>query len=318
MIKSLSIPSFQTKTGYTIDLTVTYQVFGKELGTAPVVLVNHALTGNSKITGNNGWWRELIGKEKLIDTDRYAVLAFDIPGNGSNDFIIENYRDFTTRDIAKIFMQGLKKLGITSLYAAIGGSLGGAVAWEMAARYPSLIKNLIPIASDWKATDWLIGNCLVQDQILNNSSAPIHDARLHAMLCYRSPESFKKKFNRTTNKELSIFNVESWLLHHGEKLQKRFQVASYKLMNHLIATIDISRESNSFLKSASAITSSIYMVSVDSDLFFTAKEDIETFEALSKIKKNVFHKTIRSIHGHDAFLIEYQQLTILLEEIFKI
>ena len=298
-------------------IPLTYRIYGQPLHSAPIVLVNHALTGNSEVSGKLGWWRELIGEAKLIDTRIYTVLAFDIPGNGSTDFIIENYKDFTARDIAILFSRGLKELDISSLHTAIGGSLGGAIAWEMAALYPKVIKNLIPIASDWKATDWLMANCLIQDQILNNSSEPIHDARLHAMLCYRSPQSFKAKFNRTINKEKEIFNVESWLFHHGEKLQERFQLQAYKLMNQLLASIDISKERSSFLEVAGNIESNIHIISVNSDLFFTETEDRETYDVLSVVKDNIFHKTIKSIHGHDAFLIEFEQLSKLLKEVFK-
>ncbi|NAS29415.1 alpha/beta fold hydrolase [Flavobacteriaceae bacterium R38] len=317
-LQHIEILDYTTQKGVVYNrIPLSYQVFGQSLGEAPIVLVNHALTGNSEVTGDSGWWKALIGDKKLIDTNTYSVLAFNIPGNGYDNFTIENYKDFVARDIAEIFVLGLKKLNIASLFAAIGGSLGGGIAWEIAASYPSLIENLIPVASDWKSTDWLMANCLIQDQILNNSSQPIHDARLHAMLCYRSPKSFKTKFNRSLNEELKIFNVESWLLHHGKKLQGRFQVSSYKLMNHLLATIDISRDRGSFLEVASGIKSDIHIVSVDSDLFFTPEEDKEAFLALSKVKTNIFHKTITSIHGHDAFLIEFEQLTNVLKEVFK-
>jgi homoserine acetyltransferase len=72
--------------------------------------------------------------------------------------------------------------------------------------------------------DWLMANCQIQEQFLLNSSNPVHDARMHAMLCYRTPESFNSRFQRSKNKELTLFNVENWLLHHGDILQKRFQI----------------------------------------------------------------------------------------------
>ena len=132
------------------------------------------------------------------------------------------------------FLEGLENLKVKQLYAIIGGSVGGGIAWEMAGLNPKITKHLIPVASDWKATDWLIANCFLQEQILKNSSKPIEDARIHAMLCYRSPESFKEKFQRTKVQNSDIFNIESWLNHHGDKLQKRFQLSSYKLMNQLL------------------------------------------------------------------------------------
>ena len=188
----------------------------------------------------------------------------------------------------------------------------------MAALSPNIAENLIPIACDWKSSDWLLANTRLQHQILNNSSSPIHDARIHAMLCYRSPKSFEKKFNRSLNEDLKIFNVESWLLHHGSKLQKRFQLSSYKLMNHLLSTIDITRDTEKeFEDIASKINGIYYIVSVDSDLFFTDSQNRNTFYKLCKVKDNVFFKTIKSDHGHDAFLIEFPKLVNLLSNIFS-
>ncbi|GGE99041.1 homoserine O-acetyltransferase [Flavobacterium limi] len=279
-------------------------------------MVNHALTGNAQVTGENGWWNDLIGEGKTVDTNKYSVLAFNVPGNGSDSFSIENYQDFVARDVARIFLKGIETLQIKELYAIIGGSVGGGIAWEMLALAPNITKNLIPIATDWKSTDWMIANCFLQEQILNNSSKPIEDARIHAMLCYRSPESFKEKFQRTINQDLLIFNIESWLAHHGKKLQKRYQLSSYKLMNQLLKTIDITRNSEDFETLLSKTTATIHIIAIDSDLFFTPKENLETYNELKKFKENVFYSEINSVHGHDAFLIEYKQLDNLLAAIF--
>ena len=314
---SITLQNFTTESGvFYAALNLSFQVFGLELHTAPIVLVNHALTGNSQVVGSTGWWNDLIGANKTIDTTKYTILAFNVPGNGFDDFIIENYSDFTTRDIARIFIEGINFLEIKKTYAIIGGSVGGGIAWEMVALEPKITQHLIPIATDWKSTDWLIANCFLQEQILKNSSKPIEDARTHAMLCYRTPESFASKFQRTTNEELAIFNVESWLLHHGEKLQKRFQISSYKMMNQLLKTIDITRNRASFEEITSKIEAEIHIVGINSDLFFTANENIATYEELKKYKNNVTYQEIVSIHGHDAFLIEYKQLHNLLQDIF--
>ena len=314
---SITLQNFTTESGaFYAALNLSFQVFGLELHTGPIVLVNHALTGNSQVMGSTGWWNDLIGANKTIDTTKYTIIAFNVPGNGFDDFIIENYSDFTTRDIARIFIEGINFLEIKKTYAVIGGSVGGGIAWEMVALEPKITQHLIPIATDWKSTDWLIANCFLQEQILNNSSKPIEDARTHAMLCYRTPESFASKFQRTTNEELAIFNVESWLLHHGEKLQKRFQISSYKMMNQLLKTIDITRNRDSFEEITSKIEADIHIIGINSDLFFTANENIATYEELKKYKNNVTYQEIVSIHGHDAFLIEYKQLHNLLQDIF--
>ena len=314
---TLTIQNFTTESGaFYATINLSYHLFGPALHTAPIVLVNHALTGNSQVVGLKGWWNVLIGENRTIDTNKYTILAFNVPGNGFDDTIIENYLDFTARDVARLFIEGLKALQINQLFAIIGGSVGGGIAWEIAALEPKIAQHLIPIATDWKSTDWLIANCFLQEQILNNSAKPIEDARIHAMLCYRTPESFKAKFDRTINEELAVFNIESWLSHHGEKLQKRFQLSAYKLMNQLLKTIDIARDRESFLAVASQIEADIHIIGINSDLFFTVKENKETYEELKKHKNNVTFQEIDSIHGHDAFLIEYKQLDQLLKGVF--
>ena len=317
-LEHIKIKDFTTEAGAKIpELNLSYQVFGKELGTAPVVLINHALTGNSEVAGKNGWWQDIVGKEKAIDIDVYTVLSFNIPGNGFDEFLIDNYKDFIARDVAKLFLEGLSTLKIKQLFALIGGSLGGGIAWEMVVLNNQLTQHFLPIATDWKSTDWLIANCQIQEQFLVNSSNPVHDARMHAMLCYRTPESFKERFHRSKNEDSAIFNVESWLLHHGKKLQERYQLSSYKLMNQLLKTIDVTVGSKKDIAILDQIDANIHIIGVDSDLFFTAEENRETHKKLALTKANVTYNEINSVHGHDAFLIEYNQLEKIIEPIFN-
>lgn len=317
-LQYIQILDFLTENQTSIsELILSFQLFGKPLGTAPIVLINHALTGNSNISGENGWWSQLVGKDKVVDTKRYTILVFNIPGNGYDGVLLENYKDFIAKDIAKLFLIGLEKLDVNQLFAIIGSSLGGGIAWEMAVLNPSLSKHLIPIATDWKSTDWLIANCRIQEQFLENSKHPIHDARMHAMLCYRSPQSFKHKFNRTINNELDVFNVESWLLHHGKKLQERFQLSAYKLMNQLLKTIDVTKNTDNVEEVLKRIKANIHLIAVDSDTFFIAEENKNTFKLLKSLRVSVSYSIIASIHGHDAFLIEYEKLNHILKPIFK-
>ena len=316
-IRTISIKNFKTHSGAIYPkINLYYQQFGRQIGKAPIVLVNHSLTGDANLTGEGGWWTEIIGKGKIIDTDKYTILGFNIPGNGVKGQIFNKPEDFHTGDIASLFLLGLSNLKIKKLYALIGGSIGGGIAWEMAAISKDITKFLVPVAADWKANDWIIANTFLQKRIIENSKQPLQDARIHAMLTYRTPQSFENRFGRTLNKEQGIFNIESWLIYHGEKLQKRFQLKAYIMMNHLLSSINIEREGEIALNIIKNIKSEIHMVAIDSDLFFTPIEDQKTFNSCKKVKKNIYYHEIKSLHGHDAFLIESQSMEKILSKIF--
>ena len=194
-LNRIIIRNYTTQSGTLFpEIELSYEVFGSEdrLRTHGI-LVTHALTGNSNVAGNGGWWANFVGYQKGIDLNHYAVIAFNIPGNGYglNPQLFDNYRQLSTRDIAHLFYQGLQQLQIERLYAIVGGSLGGVLAWELAIEYPNLAELIVPIGADYKITDWILAHNKVQEQILENSSNPLHDARMMAMMFYRTPQSCK-------------------------------------------------------------------------------------------------------------------------------
>jgi homoserine O-acetyltransferase len=318
MLNSLKIEQFKTHNSSSYgSIPLSYETFGRPLGTAPIVLVNHALTGNSSVVGKHGWWKDLIGEDKCIDTSQYSILAFNIPGNGYDGFLIDNYEDFSVFDVAKLFLKGLELLKINSLFAVIGGSLGGSVTWQMAVLRPELTEHIIPIASDWKATDWVLAQCRIQKQLLENSSQPLEDARMHAMTFYRTPQSLTAKFDRTKQLGSKNYDVENWLQSHGEKLQKRFHLKAYKLMNHLLTTTNVTDGTRDFIDSAKRIKGAIHLIGIDSDQFYLNEEINRSYLTLSEFKSNISFSEINSIHGHDGFLIEFDQLTEMLKDIFQ-
>ena len=87
-LKKLNIENYVSENGTSFNIELSYEVFGKPIGSAPIVLVNHALTGNSSVCGKHGWWNHIVGNNKLIDLNRYTVLAFNFPGNGYDGFLI--------------------------------------------------------------------------------------------------------------------------------------------------------------------------------------------------------------------------------------
>ncbi|MCY1659992.1 alpha/beta fold hydrolase [Chryseobacterium sp. SL1] len=303
--------SYRTDSQKEYNIPLSYQLFGKDLFSAPIILVNHALTGNSNVSGEKGWWKQLIGEHQVIDTDQYTVLCFNIPGNGFDDFFIDECEDFTPSDIANIFLKGLEILNIKSLHAIIGGSLGGGIGWEMLVKKPHLAEIFIPVACDFKTHDWLHAQCLVQKFLLNQNDEPLQKARIHAMLCYRTPESLNNRFQNRYSEEKQRLESEDWLVYHGKALNERFSLKSYRLMNHLLMNINANEEH------LEKIQARMHMISVDTDLFFPASEIRMCFEKLKEKNKDVFYHEITSVHGHDAFLMEYKQLNTIIKNILK-
>lgn len=301
--------SYRTDSQKEYNIPLSYQLFGKDLFSAPIILVNHALTGNSNVSGEKGWWKQLVGEHQIIDTEQYTVLCFNIPGNGFDDFFIDEYEDFTPSDIANIFLKGLEILSIKSLHAIIGGSLGGGIGWEMLVKKPHLAEIFIPVACDFKTHDWLHAQCLVQKFLLNQHDEPLQKARIHAMLCYRTPESLNNRFQNRYSEEKQRLESEDWLVYHGKALNERFSLKSYKLMNHLLMNINANEEH------LEKIQVRMHMISVDTDLFFPASEIRKCFEKLKEKNKDVFYHEITSVHGHDAFLMEYKQLNTIIKNI---
>lgn len=313
MLNYISIPYIQNYRGEVYqNIRLSYEVAGPQLGTAPIVLVCHALTGNSHVAGEDGWWATLIGKGRTIDTDKYSVLAFNIPGNAYDGVECEDPLRYDVRDVAKLFLEGLRLLGVESVYTIIGASLGGGVAWTLAMLAPSLATQLIPVACDYRASDWLLAQTLVQQNILDHSTNPIEDARIHAMLCYRSPESLNQRFRNQDTRVAGKYDVVSWLEYHGDTLRKRFRLSAYHVMTFLTSSIRAAEEVSELAR----IDADIHLISIDSDLLFTHSRAEALYQQLAPLKSNTTLGVIRSVHGHDAFLIEYPQLCALLAPYF--
>lgn len=315
-IRTIDLQNFTLEKGKQQELiSLSYQIVGQPIGTAPVIVVNHSLTGNSNVCGRNGWWNGIIGESKTIDTNTYTIITFNIPGNGYNeneDDVITNYRDFTIRDIATIFWEGLFTLKVNSLFAVIGGGLGGVIAWEMAAIQPNRIENLIPIATDWKTTDRIISNVLIQDQLLNNSEDPIVDARYYANLYFKNTEYVNQLFRRTNLESSSINAVEKCIL-----TKNKCQISGYRLMNFIQKSNDLCRNRTDFKTVMSAIKATIYLIGIDTDGMYSVDENRSTFLKLRKIKSNVFYHEIESDFGQDAYLKESETIANFLQPIFK-
>jgi len=294
-----------------VGLTLSYKTYGRAKGEGETVLVLHALTGNSNVTGDDGWWKDVVGYDKTIDLNQYHVVAINIPGNGSNGQKVDDIERYDSYLISWLIADTLQNEGYFKIDLAFGVSLGGGLLWELIIDNPTWIAKAFVIAAHWKSSPWLRGITHTQNEILEHSANPIEDARKMAMLFYRSPEGFEQKFTRSSQ-------AKGWLNYHGEALRSRFTKEAYQLMNHLLGNINAVEGYRSFSDAILPVSTVIIQVGINSDILFSASDNRKTHFELVTLGKLTYYEEIDSVHGHDAFLIENEQLEIIINRHIKI
>jgi len=291
-----------------------------------VILICHALTGSSNA---KDWLYGLFESDGFIDLDRHFVLCINNLGScyGStgptsvSPLTDKPYQaDFpkiTIRDIVKHQQLLLDHLGIKGIELAIGGSMGGMVALEFGLM-DSRIQSLALLAMGKFHTPWAIGISHAQrkaicadehwqDGFYDPKIPPqkgLSAARALAMITYRSPHNYEHKFRRDFNSTKDQFEVESYLDYQGEKLCSRFDANSYVTLTKAMDTHDVSRNRGSFIEVLGSLTIPCLILGIDSDILYPIAEQKELAELIS----NCEFKEIQSNYGHDAFLIEFDQI----------
>ena len=240
------------------NVNLRYETYGS-LNEAKnnAILIFHALSGDAHICGYHnendpkpGWWSDMVGPGKYIDTDKYFVICSNVLGGCSgstgprsiNPDTGKMYNmDFpviTIRDMVKAQHALIKHLGIERLLAVVGGSMGGMQALEWAVNYPEMVQSVLPIATTTQlsaqgiAFNWVSREAIKYDPNFNNgeySLANVPDkglatARMLAHITYLSDESMGRKFGRGLQKSENYsfnfdydFQVESYLEHQGRR-----------------------------------------------------------------------------------------------------
>ncbi len=303
------VPEYLTRHFSDKACEISYQWIGNINKVKPVVLILHALTGNSSVTGENGWWKQLVGTSKIIDTDKYNILSIDTLGNGfatDTHLHIHSVEKITVNDIAKINLWLLNELQLKTNISIIGGSLGGAIAWEMWKENPELFDKLISIGANPFEDHWIKAITFLQNDLLQNDQG-YEQARMWSMLFYRNALGIDDKFKSSNQ------TIENWLVYHGNSLKKRFSKKSYQIMNHLLGSIGKGSSKEQYIKAAHKSNTQIVVVSISSDWLFHPQHQIDWANELAKSYRNVTHHSLESTHGHDAFLIEFEKLGKILE-----
>ncbi|SEH96334.1 homoserine O-acetyltransferase [Paenimyroides aquimaris] len=292
------------------DCEISYQWICIDNEPKPTLVILHALTGNSTVSGKDGWWNEIVGENKTINCNKYNILSIDTLGNGyatNTHLHIHSIENITVNDVAKINLWLLDELQLTTVHSLIGGSLGGAIAWEMWKEKPVFFQQLISIGAHPLENHWIKGITFLQKNLLQKNESGYEQARMWSMLFYRNALGVDSKFNQSSQ------SIENWLTYHGASLKARFSEKSYEIMNHLLGAIGKGSYREQFLNAAQKSTTQIVVISISSDWLFHPQHQIEWIEAIKQVHKNITHHSLESVHGHDAFLIEFEKLGRIIE-----
>jgi len=313
------------------------------------ILICHALTGDqyvasrNPVTGKPGWWEIMIGAGKPIDTDRYFVISVNILGGclGSTGPASINpatgrawgleFPVITVGDMVKAQARLIDHLGIDTLFAVVGGSMGGMQVLEWAARYKDRVFAAMPIATAPRHSaqniafhevgrqavmadpDWLAGSYFEEDRTPRRGLAV---ARMAAHITYLSEDALERKFGRNlqdrAGKTFSFsadFQVESYLRHQGSTFVDRFDANSYLYITRAMDYFDLAADSDGKLAKAFEGTRTRFcVISFTSDWLYPTRESREIVQALNAVAANVSFVEIESDKGHDAFLLDEPEL----------
>ena len=333
-------------------VTVAYETYGRLNANGDnAVLVCHALTGSAHAAGEapghpggaTGWWDPMIGPGRAFDTDEMFVVCPNILGScyGTTGPVSLNpsrglpygksFPRVTVRDMVRVQHALLSSLGVRSLLTVTGGSLGGMQALEWALMYPAMVRSLIPIATASRHSPWCIGlNDIARQAIMldpawqngdyrpgEGPKAGLSLARQIAMVSYRSDRSFMARFGRDRRQgdDLryepgNLFQVESYLRYQGEKLVARFDAHSYIVITRAMDWHDVGQGRGGADAALARIIAPALCVGISTDVLYPVHEQ----QALARAIPGAVYRELDSPHGHDAFLIEFEQLSTHVRE----
>lgn len=293
-----------------------------------------------KAAESPGWWNSIIGPGKPLDTNKYCIISSNILGScyGTTGPLNRNpatgkkyaadFPDITIRDMIRLQKALIDYLGIEKLQLVLGGSLGGMQVLEWALMYPQTVQRIMPIATSAQHSAWAIGlNEAARLAIKNDpewqngyySTQPkkgLALARMVAMLSYRSQPSYQERQGRNQAKPYKQDNdylfdnqkqdyaMQSYLHYQGEKLVDRFDANTYITISNAMDNHDVCRDRGNLKDTLGSIKAKTVCVGINSDLLYPADEQQE----IAGLIPGAEYKEINSIHGHDAFLIEFDQV----------
>ena len=293
-----------------------------------------------------GWWDGLVGSGCAIDTDKYFVVCTNSLGGcqGSTGPASLHPLDgkpygsrfpvITVRDMVRAQVRVSDMLGIDVWHSVIGGSMGGMQVLEWGITFPHRVRTLVPIATCLQATAQQIAWGAIGRRSIRLDpkwrggdyyDAAVGDgpwqglaiARMVAQVTFRSDNVFTDRFGREladTDADYNglglwdKFEVENYLDHHGDKLIRRFDTNSYLIIGKAMDLHDVARGRGSLQTAASRITAPVLSMGISSDILYPTYQQKQIREIISESGGSCEYVEIDSPHGHDAFLINLDQV----------
>jgi homoserine O-acetyltransferase len=313
-LRTFTVPTFTFESGEVLyALRQAYHLDG-ELNAARdnLVVVFHALTGTPDAAGD--WWKHVIGPGLALDTDKYAVCVPNLLGScygssGPSDHPDGRFPAVTPRDQARFVALLVESLGVTNVALVTGGSLGGMVALEWNATFSGRTRATVALAAPAAHTAHAIAWNAVQRACLDAAgNAGLAIARQISMIAFRSEREFEARFGRTLNPD-GRFNVQSYLAHQGRKLEVRFDAATYRTLLDTMDAHDLGRGRGGLAHALRSLAGTVYAVGVPGDQLYSA-DVVRQWAELAGAE----YREIQSHFGHDAFLLEHEQVGTILRE----
>ncbi|WP_277969795.1 homoserine O-acetyltransferase MetX [Sphingomonas echinoides] len=334
---------------------IAYETYGTlNADRSNAILICHALTGDQHVasrhpvTGKPGWWERMVGPGKPVDPARHFIICSNVLGScmGSSGPATVNpatgapwgmsFPVITIRDMVRAQAMLLDHLGIDTLAAVVGGSMGGMQTLSWPATFPDRVRAVVIIASTARHTAQNIAFHEVGRQAVmadpkwrggayyeeaDPPSAGLAVARMAAHITYLSEAGLTAKFGRRLQardaKSFGFdadFQIESYLRHQGISFVDRFDANSYLYITRAMDYFDLAEEHGGHLANAFRATKARFcLVSFDTDWLYPTAESRAIVHALNAAGAPVSFVELSSPFGHDAFLLEAPELNRVVD-----
>ncbi len=312
----------------------------------------HAAGYHERIGHKEGWWHNAIGPGKAFDTEKYFVVCSNVLGGcqgttGPSSSDPKTGKPYGIRfpvitigDMVQVQSYLMKHLGISRWLAVAGGSMGGMQALEWTLKYPDNVHAALVIASTGRLSPQSIAfNAVGRNAIISDPNWCNGDyygkaipekglaiARMIGHITYLSEDSMERKFGRKLqNKEAFSFDfstefaVESYLHYQGQKFVERFDANTYLYVTKAMDYFDVASKygKGSLKRALSHVKARMLLLSFSSDWLFPPSQTQELVDALMANHKDVTYFDIPSSYGHDAFLLEVEKETAIIQRFLE-